>query len=189
MRTLISISLAAYLTLPVNTPPDEINRLDDCIQKRFVARTAFGMERVARLDFHGIRLFRPENATEQSVVGALEQKGYQVALYLAGRNVNATPPPWRELAAYRYSVQGPAYITHFSDLKDAPLAASLLEDSRKALKAFETGDGYDVQKGDWTVALRPLRASSTACVQCHNAFGANVKMGDPIGVVLYAYKR
>jgi len=67
MRTLLSISLAAYLTLPSSTPPDEINRLDDCIQKRFVARTAFGMERVARLDFHGVRLFRPENVTEQSL--------------------------------------------------------------------------------------------------------------------------
>jgi len=189
MRTLLSISLAAYLTLPLNTPPEEINRLDDCIQKRFVARTAFGMERVARLDFHGVRLFRPENVTEQSVVSALEQKGYQVALYLAGRRVNATPPAWSELAAYRYKVQGPAYITHFGDPKDAPAPASLLEESRKALEAFETGEGYDIQKGDWTVALRPLRASSTACVQCHKAFGAQVKIGDPIGVVMYAYKR
>jgi len=189
MRTLISISLASYLTLPVNTPPDEINRLNECIQQRFLDRKAFGMQRVARSDYHDLRLFQPENATEQSLVDALERNGYQVALYLAGRSVNTTPAPWSELAAYRYGVQGPAYITRFSDPKEAPAPASLLEESPKALRAFESSDGYDIQKGDWSVALRPLRATGAACIQCHNAFGAHVKIGDPIGVVMYAYKR
>jgi len=189
MRTLISISLAGSLTFAVNSPPEEINRLDECIQKRFLDRKAFGMERVARLDYHGVRLFRPENATEQAVITALGQKGYEVALYLAGRNVTTTPPPLSELAAYRYGIQGPAYIRRFSDVKGAPSPASLLEESRNALKIFETGDGYEIQKGGWTVALRPLRASSPACIQCHNATGARVNMGEPIGVVMYAYKR
>jgi hypothetical protein len=187
MRTIFLISLAAHMTLPVSTIPDEINQLDECIQKRFGARTVLGMERVARMDYHGVRQFRAENATEQSVVNGLEQKGYQVALYLAGRGVNTKPMDI--LAAYRYGVQGPAYITHFGDPKESPSPASLLEDGRKALASFETGGGYDIREGAWTVALRPLRASNQACVQCHSTSGEKVKIGDPIGVVMYAYKR
>jgi hypothetical protein len=36
-------------------------------------------------------------------------------------------------------------------------------------------------------ALRPLRASNEGCVQCHIASG--VKIGDPLGVLMYVYKR
>jgi hypothetical protein len=187
MRTLILISLAAHLTLPVNTTPDEINRLDECIQKRFHDRKTFGMERIGTLDFHGIRRFHPENATEQAVVTVLEQKGSQVAVYLAGRNINVAPSLLPDLAPYRFGVQGPAYITHFSGPKVVPGAASLIEESRKALDVFKTADGYEIQKGNWTIALRPLRATNAACIQCHNGSGAQIKIGDPIGVVMYAY--
>jgi hypothetical protein len=190
MRLLILASLAAHLTLPVTAPePSELNRLDDCIQHRFLARTTFGMGRILPDQFHGVRQFRPENTTEQAVVNQLDQKGYQVALYLAGRNVLDVPSPIPNLALYRYAVQGPAYITHLENPEELPRPDSLFDTSRTALVAFRTGQGYsDVQKGDWTIALRPLRASNDACVQCHNAAGARVKMNDPLGVVMYVYK-
>jgi hypothetical protein len=187
MRTLILVSLAAHLTLPVNTMPDEVNRLDECIQHRFLDRKAFGMQRVA-MQVHGLRQFRPENATEQAVVNQLEQKGYQVALYLAGRNVITIPSPGLTLASYRYGVQGPAYITHLGSPQELPPPDSLFEESRIALAAFKTDQGYDIQRGDWTVTLRPLRASNAACLGCHAAAGPPVKIGDPLGVVMYVYK-
>lgn len=189
MRTLILISLAAHLTLPENPEPSGINQLDQCIQKRFLDRTAFGMSRIATLDYHGARKFRAENAAEQAVVNQLEQKGYQVALYLAGRNVIAIAPPDSVLAPYRYGIQGPAYITHLENPKELPLPNTLLGESRTALAAFQTAERYDLQNGDWNVALRPLRAANEACVQCHIASGAKVKIGDPLGVVMYVYKR
>jgi hypothetical protein len=188
MRTLILMSLAAHLTIPVTTEPNELNRLDESIQHRFLDRTAFGMQRIAPLQYHGVRQFRPENANEQAVVNQLEQKGYQVALYLAGRNVLTFPAPAPVLAPYRYGVQGPAYITRLLNPEELPRPGALLEESRTALTAFKTGEGYDIQRGDWTIALRPLRASNAGCVQCHSQAGSRVKIDDPLGVAMYVYK-
>lgn len=185
MRTLIAVSLA-FLTLP-HPAPDELVQLDDCIHKRFLDRTSFGMSRILPRQYHGVRMFQPENATEGEVVDRLQQKGYQVALFLAGRNVQF---PISGLAPVRYRVQGPAYITRIPKPEELPSAETLLADSRAALTAFESSDGYDIRKGDWTVSLRPLRASNATCVQCHNGPAAsNVKIGDPLGVAMYVYKR
>jgi hypothetical protein len=189
MRALILVSLAAHLTLPVTSEPGELNRLDECIQHRFLARTTFGMGRILPDQFHGVRQFRPENATEQAVVNQLDQKAYQVALYLAGRNVLSDPSANPMLSLYRYAVQGPAYITRLRNPEELPRPETLFEESRTALTAFNTGQGYDIQKGDWTIALRPLRATNQACVQCHNSSGARVKMNEALGVVMYVYKR
>jgi hypothetical protein len=188
MRTIILISLAAHLTIPETTEPNELNWLDEFIQHRFLDRTSFGMQRIIPLQYHGVRQFRPENATEQAMVNQLDQKGYQVALYLAGRNVLTIPAPAPMLAPYRYGVQGPAYITRLRNPEELPRPEALFEESRVALETFKTGQGYDIQRGDWTVALRPLRATNAACVQCHNAAGSRVKMNDALGVVMYAYK-
>jgi len=189
MRTLILVSLAAHLTLPVTNPePADLNRLNDCIQHRFVGRAGFGMQRIVTNQFHGVPQFIPENTTEQAVVNQLGQDGYQVALYLAGRNVLGTPSPNSLLQPYRYAVQGPAYITRLN-AEELPHPETLLEASRAALEGSNNNESYgDIQKGAWTVALRPLRASNETCVQCHNAAGAHVKMNDTLGVAMYVYK-
>lgn len=189
MSTLLLIFLAAHLNLPPNAGPDLISRLDECIQNRFLDRKAFGMQRILPFQFHGIRQFRPENATEQAVVNQLEHNGYEVALYLAGRNVVLIPPLGPLDVPHRFGVQGPAYITRLRDPRELPEAESLFEESRKALAEFQSRQGYEVQRGDWTVALRPLRASNEACVHCHAAAGSLVKIGDPLGVVMYVYRR
>ncbi|HYL77721.1 MAG TPA: hypothetical protein VEU96_26135 [Bryobacteraceae bacterium] len=188
MRTLILTAVAAHLTLPPMQHPEELSQLNECIQHRFQDRTSFGMRRILPNQFHGVRQFRPENAAEQAVVNRLEEKGYQVALYLAGRSVATNPALAPGLAPYRYGVQGPAYITRLSNAPELPRPEALFEESRTALDAFKTGQGYDIKKGDWTVALRPLRATNAACVQCHNNTGANVKLNDPLGVVMYVYR-
>jgi hypothetical protein len=185
MRTLILIALAAHLTIPT----DEMSQLDECIHHRFQDRTSFGMRRILPFQYHGVRQFRPENTTEKAVVNQLQENGYQVALYLAGRNVIKTSAPIQELAAYRYGVQGPAYITRVTNPSDVPRADALIDDSRAALEAFKTSQGYNIQKGAWTVAMRPLRATNEACIQCHNNAGASVKMNDALGVVMYVYKK
>jgi hypothetical protein len=146
MRTLILIALAAHLIFPSKPAPDEISRLDECIHNRFQDRTSFGMRRILPYQYHGVRQFRPENATEAAVVNQLQARGYQVALFLAGRNVIKPPTPMQELVSYRNAVQGPAYITRLSNPSDVPHADALIDDGRAALEAFKTSEGYNIQK-------------------------------------------
>src|SRR6266550_7688676 len=96
MRLLTTMSFTALATAliaaspsrlePHNSEPAEISRLDECIQRRFLSTKTFGMSRVLPNQFHGLRVFQPENATERAIVSQLKQKGYEVAFYLAGRN-------------------------------------------------------------------------------------------------------
>lgn len=165
----------ALLTLSLLPAPEEIARLNECIQARFHDRKAFGMQRIGPRNVHGVRTFQPENPTEEAVVNQLQRKGYQVALYLVGRGVLAAPT----FETFRNRVQGPAFITPFPVKDDL----SLLDDSRKALLSFEKGEGYDIRKGEWTVAMRPLRATDQQCLQCHS-----VKIGDAVGVAMYVYR-
>jgi hypothetical protein len=98
MRPLALLYLTATLTLSAATPPvfkpntpTEISRLDECIQIRFLDRRTFGINRMG-VSAHGMRMFQPENPTEQSIVDQLRQKGFEVAAYLVGRQALAKMP-------------------------------------------------------------------------------------------------
>src|SRR5437868_10941801 len=116
MRLLTALFFTALATVliaagpsrlePHNSEPAEISQLDECIQKRFLSTRTFGMSRVLPNQFHGVRVFQPEDDTERALVSELKQKGFEVAFYLAGRN---TLSP--SLDVRRSRVQGPAYIT------------------------------------------------------------------------------
>ena len=185
MRTLIAVTLATHLMFPPHPVPDPIARLDDCIQKRFLDRTSFGMMRILPNQYHGVRQFQPENPAERAVVSELQQQGYEVALFLAGRGIQS---PLIALGP-RSGVQGPAYITRLKNAAALPPARTLLEESRTAFATFATGDGYQLEKDGWTIALRPLRASNSACLGCHSFADSKPKPGDALGVVLYLYRR
>jgi hypothetical protein len=190
MRTLTFVLLMAVLPassghLPTTRNPEleELSRLNECIQARFLSRTSFGMSRIAvpAMQYHGMRMFHPENATEQAVVNQIQKKGYELAVFLAGR-VSSTPLPSR--------VQGPALVTNLRDAKQLPGSEDLLPESRAALASFQTGDGYDIRMGDWTVAMRPLRASNEGCIACHTARTAEtgIHIGDALGVLMYVFR-
>jgi hypothetical protein len=98
----------------------------------------------------------------------------------------------------RAGLQGPASVTWNPDAA-LPDAAILLSEGKTALKTIGDGKGYDVRHGEWTVAMRPLRASNEGCLGCHT-YGAAVaaiampgfaepKLGDALGVVMYVYRR
>jgi hypothetical protein len=107
------------------------------------------------------------------------------------------------------AIKGPAVITgkdeQFSDL---PKRSELWEQSRIALKSFDHNDNYDFTMKGWQFSARPVRASQESCLQCHNPNYAGpapmvvdiktgkevekkdgLKLGDTLGVVLYAYKQ
>jgi len=193
MRYRIGLPLSFLLLGPVtgselptapHPDPDAWRQLADSIQQRFLNIGVFGMNRI--LPAHGIRQFGPESAQEREAVDQLEQKGYEVALYLAGRGILGASEPTPN---FRRGVQGPAFITHVAHPEDLPQPAALLPQARKALASFETAQGYDLRIDDWDVRVRPLRASGQVCVQCHvhGSGGANpnLKIGDALGVVMY----
>lgn len=178
---------AALSAAPLHLPsartaaPEEISELNECIQKRFLDRTAFGMSRILPDGFHGVRQFRSENPRETAILDRLRSQGYEVALYLTGRDSLTRP------------VQGPAYITRLSDPDTLPPPSALLAASSALLFSAPGSPRQDVQLGEWTVTMRPLRAQNEACVQCHlaRAIGAKpeIKIGDSLGVVSYVYRR
>jgi hypothetical protein len=190
MQLLALLSLTATLTLSAATPPVikptvpvEISRLDECIQIRFLDRREFGINRMG-VSTHGMRMFRPENPTEESIVDELRQKGLEVAAYLVGRQALAKMP----FQTPRSRLQGPASITMREDTKFAD-EAFVFSEGKTALASIGQGLGYDVKKGDWTIAIRPLRASNQACIQCHTAVDNAPKLGDALGVVTYVFRQ
>jgi hypothetical protein len=186
--TAIAAVLMAAPLARLDSVPDEISRLDNCIQLRFLDAKAFGMRRILPLEFHGVRTFQPENGAERAVVEQLRHEGYEVALYLVGRNALATQTPYKSLNPRRSEVQGPAFIAPVHE-GEFPPPDTLLDDGRRALLSFQKGDGYNIRKNGWTVAMRPLRASHQTCIQCHTTGASELKIGDALGAALYVYRR
>jgi hypothetical protein len=178
MRILILVTsavLAASAGSSKPAVPDEISRLHECIAARFLDTRAFGMSRIVPSRHRGLLNFRPESPREQDVVSSLREKGYTVVLYLAGRGVL---DPARLL---RPTVQGPAFITPSADY---PQPANLLALAQNTL---QNGRESDVVVDGWTVSMRLLYATNQRCVACHAS--SKVKLGDPLGTAIYAYRR
>lgn len=114
------------------------------------------------------------------------------------RNDKPVPMP----ATVNYSrkiIKGPVLIST-KDKADLPLPSELWEHSKKAMQAFAAKDSFEFTLGKWQFTARPVRASEQSCLQCHmadstatfarepNKESKQLKMGDPLGVVLYAYR-
>jgi hypothetical protein len=185
MRTAIFL-LTTALTIPSSRVPLEVDQLDTCIQNRFVDMRAMGMRRVLPRAYHGVLDFAPENPVETSVIQQLKAKDMEVVFYLVGRGVlgESTGP---FLNPRRAGVQGPAFITPSHNF---PAPDELLTESRTALKSVDRGaDISPIRHGEWTIAMRPLRAHQGRCVECHVPQGATgLKIGDALGVAMYAYR-
>jgi hypothetical protein len=198
---LLGATVLVVATLPKSVEPDPIARLDECIQHRFLSTRTFGMSRILPQRYHGLFQFQSENAVEQQVVADLTQQGYQVAIFLAGRHV--LDQMFDKVMAFnpRLGLQGPAFVASTNAATALPDRQELLAESRTAMQSFakmdEHDNGYSVHKGDWVVALRPLRATSESCVQCHTVgpgtltpkSGGSLNTGDALGVAMYVYRR
>lgn len=194
MRKIIFASFIAFGVVLIHAAParldsgpDPIAALNECIQTRFLDAKAFGMRRILPMQYHGLRTFQPENATEQAVVDQLRRKGHEVAFYLLGRNALTDRPQIQMIYPRRSGLQGPAFITAVRE-GELPQPDTLLDNGRRALLSFAKGEGYDIPKAGWTVAMRPLRASNERCVQCHIRSNPELKIGDALGVAMYIYR-
>lgn len=169
-----------------------IAALDTCIQKRFrKIDEMFGIRRVVRLD-ETPHVFRPGNTAEWDAVQDLDRAGLEVLLYVAGRRVLADDPAMAELLDARgwSAVKGPVEITRGSSLGEArPASTSLRDAARRAFASSVRGEDYEFRSGPWQFVARAVRATETACLQCHARRGdTELRMGDPLGVVLYGYR-
>ena len=187
IKTVIAaIPIVCAVVVSADTSRPELRaiaELNDCIQQRFLdVDKFFGFRRIVTPDDTPHR-FRPENVREMDAVRVLEDARLDVVLYLAGRRVLKP----RTEAMGRWAPKGPVNIASSGGGSSEPPAGSALwDDAREALIAFGSNRTYEFNGpiGDWNLIARPIRATSDVCLQCHSP----LRLGDPIGVVVYGYR-
>lgn len=193
-----------------------IDPLDNCIQTRFAqTNRGFGTERVSK-PLHApisslgyvyphdwVGLFVPENDQEREAIAEIERSGLKMALYIASRRVFGTMPdvnPDQKPFIYHAPLRGPVALTRNSRKIEWPEDLSLWKDAQKAMEDFDSDKATshnEFSVGDKNFIARPVRAQES-CLKCHTpqtyrGIGSNEKVtrqlsvGDPIGVLLYAY--
>lgn len=185
-----------------------LDPLDRVVRARFHNHIGFGMARIATE-----RKFVPETAEEREAVRAMKRAGYEVGLFLVGRGVYRDAPPENRRADNLFggvsagrAMSGPIFVSG-TDVKKLPDVAALWDETRRAMTSFAGGaERYGFEAEGWRVEARPIRAADS-CLRCHNSrlslklIGPNgapsaettpqpevLKVGDPLGAMLYAYR-
>lgn len=185
-----------------------VDPLDRVVRARFHNHIGFGMARIATE-----RKFVPETAEEREAVRAMKRAGYEVGLFLVGRGVYKDAPPENRRADNLFggvsagrAMSGPIFVSG-TDVKKLPDVAALWDETRRAMTSFAGGtERYGFEAEGWRVEARPIRAADS-CLRCHNSrlslklIGPNgapsaetaprpeaLKVGDPLGAMLYAYR-
>jgi hypothetical protein len=189
-----------------------IDPLDRVVQQRFHDVIGFGMVRVATE-----RTFVPETKEEKTAVRGLKRAGYEVCLFLVGRNILEEVPEKYRVSEPTFGsnnshlMSGPVLLSRqkLQELKGLPDARALWEPSREALRTFDGGSAerYGFEASGWKVEARPVRASDESCLKCHgftmrltvnqngsmsirrDDFRNELQVGDPLGAMLYVYRK
>jgi hypothetical protein len=192
-----SLSMAVAVSARQTPPTPEtrlLSSLNSCIQARFQEiDLKFGISRVIKPGATPHR-FEPGTVREISAVRDLEDAGLRVVLYLTGRQIlrDKPQPPALSADAIWEVIKGPVWITPVAaagSSTSAPPPMDLWNDSRRAMLSFAKSESHEFALGSWNFVARPVRAESM-CLNCHRegtAAANTLKVGDPIGVVLYGY--
>jgi hypothetical protein len=191
------------------TTEDPLDTFDRVVRARFHNHIGFGMARIATE-----RRFAPETEEERRAVAAVRRAKIKVGLYLVGRGILSEVPPEQRRAVNLFSgmwpggtVRGPIFL-NATEIGKLPAASVYWEEARRAMQSFAAGaESYDFEADGWRALARPVRAAES-CLQCHVADmeskpveangrtfhvtgpGSNrLKVGDPLGAVLYVYRR
>jgi hypothetical protein len=207
----VSQSQPAAAAAPAREP-HPLDALDRAVQKRFHNVIGFGMARIATE-----RRFEPTTEEEKAAVAALKREGYAVGLYLVGRGILVETPVEKRVTLNRFggwsgrAISGPIYVSS-SSMKSLPGAVPLWDETRRALESFASGgERREFDAGSWRIEARPVRASAESCLECHRRHAgfeleplpaaggaqapagppkvADLKVCDPLGVLLYAYRK
>jgi hypothetical protein len=185
--TLTALSAVLTAGTIIVSADDPIAALNRSVQDRFndVDRY-FGLRRIVVIG-DTPHQFRPESVAEFAAVKALEESGYRVALYLAGRRVLDREPhltPEEPTQLDRRVIFGPVAVTDPELLPGLPQAVDLIDESRVAFNQLVKRDRYDFEIGNLKLTARAVRATADQCLSCHRGRA----IGDPLGVILYAYR-
>jgi hypothetical protein len=182
-------SVAVAVTLPgrIHADDDPLDALNRVIQQRFAGIDRFfGMRRIVVLG-DTPHQFKPETVSEESVVQDLRDAKLKVALYMAGRRVlDREPNLASDLPTKidRRVIFGPVAVTDVAQLRELPHSVDLIDEARGAFEALQRRDRHDFNVENWKFSARAVRVAGNECVTCHKGH----KTGDPLGVVLYAYR-
>ena len=186
-----SIALISILTVPVfsvASSDDPIAALNRVIQERFKdVDKMFGARRIVLLGDTPHR-FRPESVAEFSAVQGLVDAKLRVAIYLAGRRVLDREPDLSTKVPYevnRRVIIGPVAVTPADSQPTLPAEVDLIDESRVAFQHLAQREQYEFESTGWRFTARAVRATSAECLTCHRGR----QLGEPLGVVLYAYQR
>ncbi len=165
-------------------PAASIEALDYCIQRRLHDFEGFGLSRLVDVPQHLDR-FEPETSDESAAVARLRDSGRVVAIFLGGRGLldPARDADKEPLGARTFSP--PVDVTGTGGLT-LPAAAPLRALGRKALAASPAGEAVAGAVGRWRIDVRPVRADRQACIDCHAPRTRDLRIGDALGVVVYA---
>ena len=183
---------------------DLIDALDDCIQQRFLdVDKGLGFSRVIRPGSTPHR-FKAENAKELTIVEYLTRARLDVVLYLAGRRIVEAKLNSEDIDSIAGSlIKGPVSITASDkDITGLPTPKQLWDRGQEAMHVFQGSRTYDFSLGEWKFIARPVRASDTTCLSCHQRNGTtlfsmgkigqeskSLQIGDPLGLLVYGYKK
>jgi len=192
-----------------------IDPLDDCIQTRFAqTNRGFGADRVSQSlpplfsgpghEHPREGMFVPENNREGESIAEIERSGLIMALYIVSRKVLGNTPDESQNQLrflFHEPFRGPIALTRNSQKTDWPENMSLWKQAKKAMQDFDSNKSafhYEFSVEGKDFVARPVRARES-CLQCHtpqvyqgnisnnDGVARQLSVGDPIGVLLYAY--
>jgi hypothetical protein len=182
-----------------------IAELHAVVQERFKEiDKGFGYRRLVTIG-DSPHNFTPENEREAQAVEALKKSSLEVTLYLSGRSVLGAKPEgslWKNFA--KNLIKGPLAIAGGRKDEEAFDRAELWQQSRRAMLTFKKANQYSFSIGQWKFSARPVRAADQSCLKCHTGSNRNyldalrqgkdgkaesLALGDPLGVILYGYRR
>ena len=160
---------------PVRLDLDLVRRVDLLIQERFATVTGediklsrFGFSRISPKRSHPWD-FVPESEAERELVRRVSESGWRAAIFTIG-NWHGFPPVAHGPVAFGGDSWG---------LRDGtPTATRLGKDCMKA------GVPQQGQEGRIAFEARPVFASKSICLRCHD----NRKAGDVLGAVITAFE-
>ena len=190
LKRMFALAIAALaVAVPIRTQAgdDPLDSLNRAIQERFAGIDKFfGLRRIVVLGDTPHR-FRPETLSEEAAVQDLRDASLKVALYIAGRrvlerepNLSSDEPGMID----RRVIFGPIAVTAVEQIQELPHSVDLIDEARNAFRALQRRDRYDFAMQGLKVSARAVRVTSSECTTCHTGR----KPGDPLGVVLYAYR-
>lgn len=158
---------------------DLVTEIDQIIQTRFqtirdedIRNGRVGVSRI--IDFrspHGLAL-RPENKEEKKAVDRLKAEGWIAGLYIgtAGRG-----------GLMRGEIKGPV-VPGGENLKAPEDKTPFRDLAKRSITEVAVVAGAT---DELVLEARPVLASTALCLSCHRG----KKLGDPLGAVVYAFRR